>query len=240
MRIWLCILGILAVFSSTARAQTCFDFSSGVDFNALDLAQVKPGEKRVYFNTGDCGEASCKSKAFVVPGDLVLIEQVFDESACAVFVNKKGVATYGLLPNDRLTSPDNRHDESEQALIGRWLRTEAEITVQDGGEPGQMRFDGSATFGALDEERVANGGVNTGAFSFLLAPSSGTIPQIIAPEPDENGAPKEARMARELAKPDDYFCALEFAARGPYLAVRDNNQCGGNNVSFTGVYRWSE
>jgi hypothetical protein len=221
-----------------ARSQTCFDFSSGVDFAGLDIAEVKTGEKRVRFIDGNCdggaGNPACIRKAFVTPGDLVLIEQVFDAHACAAFVNAKGAATYGLLPNERLGAPFEPADTRPEALLGDWRRTEATIAISDDAD-GAYRFEGAATFGALDPERVTNGAVNTGAFSFLARPGSNLLAQLAVPEPEEQGKPLMARPAAEAGQEDG--CRVAFAALGPYLAVHDNGMCGGMNVSFTGVYR---
>jgi hypothetical protein len=38
-------------------------------------------------------------------------------------------------------------------------------------------------------------------------------------------------------KAGTYDCAVRLKQLGPYLFARDNQSCGGANVSFTGLYR---
>ncbi len=37
--------------------------------------------------------------------------------------------------------------------------------------------------------------------------------------------------------PDEGSCEVGMRLVGKLLAVKDNNNCGGNNVSFSGVYQ---
>ena len=37
--------------------------------------------------------------------------------------------------------------------------------------------------------------------------------------------------------PDEGSCEVGMRLVGKFLAVKDNNNCGGNNVSFSGVYQ---
>jgi hypothetical protein len=216
--------------SRAQDASQCFAFGDVQLPEAMMLSQVKDGRRRVRFVSDECPDPkTCTRGPFVVPGDLVLIEQVFDETACAVFVNAKGDATYGLLENERLEAPSESVVEGPRAFLGSWVRTEAEITVTEDG--GGLRFEGSATFGALDPERVASGGVNTGEFSVLAEPSGSRFD--FAVSQDQTG---EA-FAVAATEAGEFDCAIAMEAVGPYLVVSDNRRCGGNNVSFTGVYR---
>ena len=40
-----------------------------------------------------------------------------------------------------------------------------------------------------------------------------------------------------LEKAGKYDCAVRLRQLGPYLFAVDNQNCGGANVSFTGLYR---
>jgi hypothetical protein len=224
-------------FSGTASAQTCFAFGPDMNFDALTIAEVKQGTKRVNFIEDRCdGGASnpeCRMKAFVVPGDLVLIDQVFDTLACAVFVNAKGNATYGLLPNDRLYASSKPISNAPDSFIGEWVRTEASIAVT-GLDDGKLGFRGSATFGALDPDRVERGAVNLGAFSFAHTQETTDIGDVIASTEEDSKTLVDAKPAKPGEAGE---CTVRLSVRGPYLAVLDNGGCGGLNVSFTGVYR---
>jgi hypothetical protein len=93
-----------------------------------------------------------------------------------------------------------------------------------------MVLDGDATFGADDPARVQRGAVNTGDFSAIVAPASGYLGFLIGDKGE--ALPFDAQLAKEKA-----MCGLRMWRTGPYLVVADNLQCGGNNVTFTGVYR---
>ena len=216
---------------ASAHAQQCTEFTDRKNFAELNVAQVKPGQARVPFLKEDCTSTkagACQSKAFVMPGDVVVVGQVFDAAACAVFVNAKGQVTTGLLPNDRLQASTPRPKTDASALVGTWARTEAEIVVKPKGRGGVLSFVGNATYGALDKGRVARGAVNMGEFDFDWQPKANSLDISI------NGSKPLARDAKGV---DDTDCAVAMIALGPYLVVEDNRNCGGMNVSFTGIYR---
>jgi len=104
---------------------------------------------------------------------------------------------------------------------GDWKRVEAEIKITNSG--GSLRAEGNATFGALDPSRVKRGAVNLGDFSGPLVLQGGQ-----ATFSDKDIDPK---------KPDDFGCRLRMARAADFLFVQDNMQCGGMNVSFSGLYR---
>ena len=93
-----------------------------------------------------------------------------------------------------------------------------------------ITVDGEATFGAHDPERVQRGAVNTGVFSVAVAAAVGQVAFLVG----NDGKPLayDAQRAK-----DQVLCGLRLWRSGPYLVVADNLQCGGNGVTFTGVYR---
>lgn len=197
----------------------------------MNLAQVKSGQARVPFLKEDCTSnkpGACQSTAYVMPGDVVLIGKVFDASACAAYVNAKGQATTGLLPNERLQAPIPSPKADPSAFVGTWRRTEAEIVIKANGRGGLLSFAGNATYGAFDKNRVARGAVNLGEFDFDWQPRANSVDiSIKGSEP----------VARDAKGVDETDCAVALMALGPYLVVEDNRNCGGMNVSFTGIYR---
>ncbi len=216
---------------TAANAGQCPELTERGRFAELNVAQVKAGQARVPFLKDDCDDTkpgACHSKAFVMPGDVVLVGQVFDVSACAVFVDGKGRTTAGLLPNDRLEVPTPRPKADRSALVGTWSRVEAEIVVKPKGRDGMLTFAGAATYGALDKNRVARGAVNLGEFSFDVKPSANSVDIALG----TSGA-----VARNAKSVDDTDCAVAMIGLGPYLVAEDNRNCGGVNVSFTGIYR---
>jgi hypothetical protein len=114
--------------------------------------------------------------------------------------------------------------------VGDW-RCGAEQGIKIRAAPnGRLGLDGNATYGALDPERVKRGAVNMGEFSTLVPLAADHVAFLL--DDDGNPLPCDAARARDQA-----LCGLRLWRLGPYLVVADNLQCGGNDVSFTGVYR---
>jgi hypothetical protein len=233
MRTALLVAAALLLPITAGHAQHCAEFTDRTAFAELAIAQVKQGQTRVPFSKADCASTkpgACQSQAYVMPGDVVLVGQVFDASACAVYVNPKGQVTTGLLPNERLRVPSPRPETGASALVGIWTRAEAEIVIKPKGRAGMLSFDGNATYGALDTRRVARGAVNLGEFNFDLTPAGNTVDVLL------DGAEPVVRKTAK-ASADETGCSVAMIALGPYLVVEDNRNCGGVNVSFTGFYR---
>lgn len=69
-----------------------------------------------------------------------------------------------------------------------------------------------------------------GDFSFSLKPASNNVDVSL-----KSGAGGIVPVAPD--KGDMADCAIAMIALGPYLVVEDNRNCGGANVSFTGIYQ---
>jgi hypothetical protein len=74
--------------------------------------------------------------------------------------------------------------------------------------------------------RVRRGAVNTGELAGSGKPRGQAL--AIGYDPDRSGFPPADDAAAD--------CAAQLQLFGRYLMVRDNNKCGGMNVSFTGLY----
>ncbi|MCA1952802.1 MAG: hypothetical protein LDL22_07155 [Hyphomicrobiales bacterium] len=171
----------------------------------------------------------CQRKAFVVPGDRVLVGVPAGDYVCASYISPdarrlKGqfAETHGLLPLKALLPVRPTEDD---AWIGIWQRSsEAEIKISRAAL-GRLAVKGEATFGALDAGRRARGAVNSGELEGEALPVGGGLAigwqyvDPIAPFPE--GAPD---------------CRARLRLFGYYLVVEDNMQCGGANVTFTGIY----
>jgi hypothetical protein len=113
----------------------------------IALAQVTATEARVSFiaNPGermrDCPSAksSCRLKAFLVPGDDVLVIARDGPYVCATFKSPQGVETSGWLPKAALAvlAPKTI---SAQAWDGKWRDgVEAEIVLKSHGDEVEVR-----------------------------------------------------------------------------------------------------
>ncbi len=201
-------------------------FCAGVGYDdvpALMLGRVKADAGKVYFltngsKTNPCPSAApeCREKAYVVAGDLLVLGAKQGDYVCADYDGGKGDRG-GWLPAAAIEPAPVETDAA--AWVGKWKRVEAEIRIAWQGDG--LNAEGDATFGALDPARVRRGGVNVGDFSGSLTfkDGHGSIT-------DKDADPK-----------DSFACRLRLARSGPFLFVRDNMQCGGFNVSFSGLYK---
>jgi hypothetical protein len=217
-----CAATALLVAPFAAKAQNDDRVCGGVSFSSaspLLVGRIKPDAKRVFFRKdGDkknaCPSAApqCQEKAFLVPGDLVLLGARRGDFVCVEY-DKGKTDRGGWLPASAIepapleTGPD--------AWIGHWKRLEADITIAKA--KAGLQAEGDATFGALDPERVKRGGVNLGSFSGPLTLQDG-----------------QGKVVDDDAVSG---CYLRMVRAGDFLFVRDNMQCGGFNVTFSGTYR---
>jgi hypothetical protein len=156
----------------------------------------------------------CQRPERLAPGDFVVVTGRLGPFACATVVGTSPALRemHGWAPASRLVRV-GRSGRAKSDWNGVW-RTEYDqnITIRWRGRGG-LFLTGSATWGGGDASRAAQGLVNTGEFSVRASPSGDRL---------------------EFATGN---CAVRMWRLGPYLAVGDNNSCGGTNVTFSGVYR---
>ncbi len=211
----------LFVVPLAAQAQDDGRFCSGVSFSDepdLVIGRIKADAGKVHFRKNGgrkspCPSAApqCQDKAFLVPGDLVVLGAKKGEFVCVEHDNGKG-SRGGWLPSVALEPAPLENDPA--AWIGAWKRVEADITIEQ--TKNGLKASGEATYGSLDRERVERGAVNLGSFSGPLALKDG--------------------QGRIVDEDSVSGCNLKLARAGDFLFVRDNNVCGGMNVSFSGRY----
>ena len=216
---YLSVMFLLAA-PALARADFLHDTEAAHDWH---LARVSaPG--RSYFYKGPevdgCPAltASCRRGAYLVRGNQLLIGEVRGALVYAAYTDGGGTATIGWLPKAsvaRIAVPK----QTIAAWIGSWNYDYTTIDITRGLGPGRLKAIGMAVWGMHDPERVRRGGINTGDFEgeatltgdrIRFGPTSGS---------------------------EDSDCRVSLRLIGPYLAAADNGNCGGANVSFTGVYR---
>ena len=208
----------LALLAANALAdeRSC----SGVEYSdaqSLLVGRIKPDAGRVHFRReGDARNAcpspapECEDKAFLVPGDLVVLGARYGDFVCVDFASAKGDRG-GWLPASAVEAVPAVTDPANWA--GKWKRVEAEIKIEQTGDG--LKGEGDATWGALDPHRAGRGGVNVGDFSGKL----------------------DLKDGQATFTDGDGFCSLHMTRAGEVLFVRDNLKCGGFNVSFSGMYR---
>lgn len=215
---------LTAVPALARDAGICRGFNFEDDPLGVDLYEVTAPD-RTYFVKGaangaeDCPStsASCQARSFLIEGDKVVVNRTSGGFACGNYLNEKGSDVALWLPLSALRKINPGPNWS-----GNWRNSAGnaiiEIKETSGGE---MSVDGSASY---SNEATAN----TGQFNVTGDAAEPTFAFAVDGE-------KQLRI--EDAGPNDgSVCAVRMAQLGPYLAVVDNNACGGLNVSFTGLY----
>jgi hypothetical protein len=190
------------------------------------LVQVKPRAKLYFYD--DVAVAKPRpGRAYVVAGDTLVATGTRGTFTAVTFVTPAGKTRSGWLDSTGLA-----RIAAGTRWQGVWKALESEITVKAGRANDTLRVEGSATWGAHDPERVAMGGVHVGEFAVEARVNRDRIAFSV----DESGEGMTARPYGDSPE-DTYRCRVQIRLLGPYLLARDNNACGGANVSFTGTYR---
>jgi hypothetical protein len=221
---------IIAACPARADDAHCGEIPALSTNPAMESGRVTPGVARVHFIKDAAVQAGCPNgtpicaeRAYLIPGDRVILTMKRDAFVCATYVNAKGIDRSGWLPADAVA-----YDRPEPAALagwlGKWSRTEAEIRVKPG-KAGAIAIEGEATFGALDAGRVQRGAVN-----------SGEIAGDVTPAGDQLSFAMGAGDTLPVDKGSEFDCKVWMQRVGPWLIVDDNRNCGGFNVSFRGFY----
>jgi hypothetical protein len=201
--------------------------------NKVALARVVTTEARLNFIAGrgertpacPSAESVCRLKAYLVPGDEVLVDATDGPYVCTFFKSQGGTETRGWLPCAALQIVPPEPASARQ-WDGKWERDrEAQIVIKF--HQDEVEVSGNAIWGSYDPQRVKRGAIHVGELSGKGRPRGQTL--AIGYDPDRSGFPR----AKDEA-PDS--CAAKLELYGRYLVVEDNGECGGMNVSFTGTY----
>lgn len=173
------------------------------------------GKEKAYFyddTREDCPAGrGCASKSYLVPEDEVLISRVYNSDwACAWYTPKKGAPTVGWISIKRLDTLPGSLNLLAQDWIGSWKYFDNSIVISKAGG-GELKVTGTALWKGFGDN------VHVGELDHEAKPA-GIILKLGEDETD-----------------DDCKVTLRMVAR--YMIASDNNNCGGLNVTFSGVYR---
>ena len=230
------IILLTSIFLSATQVcaadKDCRGYDALKNKPVVDGGRVTGGDQKTFFVKGEtddkacpAGTAACQRKAFLVPGNIVLVSSRTGSFACVTFVNGKGIETTGWMPTAALTMDAPASISPTRDWTGTWVRDEAKITIK-AGSGGALAIHGDATFGLHDPQRVRNGSVNVGEVSGSVAATGNRLGFTMGD--DDRTLPIDSG--------DDSLCRVWMQRAGDYLLVDDNNGCGGMNVSFRGTY----
>lgn len=178
----------------------------------FSLAKIKGAKgSRTYFYSDDkdCPSgANCRMKSYIVPGDEIIVSNQYGSYVCAWYEPTKGAETVGWIEAKDM---EYSYDDSQPNWIGKWSYYENDIQFVPAKRNGAFMISGTAFW------KGAGDNVHTGEISGTEAPD-GNMMKIGADDKDE------------------FACKVDMTILGKYLIVKDNMNCGGANVSFSGVY----
>lgn len=218
MRVRYALAVLLFVASSPAAAAIddgfCRNGIFGIQNSSVGLAAIT-GKGRAHFleDMDGCpnAQARCRQTSYVIPGDTVLTGRSRGRYTCVFFPNKGG-GSAGWMDSARLRPLPVRRNPSLRQWVGQW---------SDNGDP-EVRF------------TLRRGRLRVDGDSYWPSPNPSLEERPGGPNIGDIGEPVRVTGNRAHA-PD---CNVRFILLGNWLVAADPDmQCGGANVSFTGVYR---
>ncbi|MGE3467454.1 MAG: hypothetical protein AB7J13_11030 [Pyrinomonadaceae bacterium] len=171
---------------------------------------------RAYFYSDDkeaCPDgASCRSSSYLVPGNTVITNRTRAGYVCAWYAPRTGSPRVGWLREADLEFPLMLTSADEKVWTGEWRYAENTITFTPNKLKGFLNVTGNAIWKGLGDN------VHIGELDGRAEHKNGVLKY--ADGTDKFDCQATMRLAIET-----------------YLIVADNGNCGGANVSFSGIYR---
>jgi hypothetical protein len=175
------------------------------------------------FKADTCPAATvaCRSNAYLVTGDLVLVGQTHGAFTCVSYQTRQRSKklpgwTIGWLPSAALTPVAPTAAPGPSDWLGNWDQRYAGIEIKPGGLGGRLRIEGIAAYPTARD-------YHTGAIDAEVKPGTDSIAFL-----NDGWMPFETQC--------DSGCRVRMHRIGPLLLVADNGDCGGSGVTFTGLY----
>jgi hypothetical protein len=197
-----------------AIEDSCVAYDARYSEAPLFRIAAKSQNAKVYFFSRKiaCTEGSscpARMKAYLVDGDVVFGGPEDKNFRCVYYGTAKGKIVAGFVPADNLMPFTEAEDLTRDFLVGTWSADgNPTIAIAAAGEKA-VRAEGEAWWRGLGDS------YHTGSLSAVAAPAG---KEITFREGD-----------------DAYSCKVDLLRRGPYLVAKDNSNCGGMNVRFSGI-----
>jgi hypothetical protein len=170
---------------------------------------------RVYFygDDDDCPEkGKCRKKSYLIKGDEIIVAREWGKWACVWYQPRKGSETVGWIPSANIDKTPMVYGVGPSDWSGKWTSYENTIEIAPTNEKDVFQITGTAFWKGLGDN------IHIGELDAKATHSEGMI---------RYGAETEG----------EYACRATLRLLPGYLVVSDNLNCGGANVSFSGVYR---
>lgn len=192
-------------------------FTKESDNFRIAVASGKRSDRVYFFDDfdDDCpGKESCRAKAYVVGGDRFVVSRTYKDFGCAWFAPVRGMPTIGWIKLGNLKFVDRGAKPTLSSWLGRWRYAENSVNFTHNKLAGWLNVTGDALWRGLGDN------VHIG-------------------EIDDRAEPTGNILKVGERDADEYSCKASMRLVGEFLVVNDNLNCGGANVSFSGVYRRS-
>lgn len=190
-------------------------FTTESDNFRIAVASGKRNDRVYFYNDfeDECpGMESCRSKAYVVPGDRLVVSRTFKNFGCAWFAPVKGLPTIGWIKLDSVRFTEQVSKPSLSAWLGEWRYADNSIKFTNNKLAGYLNVTGDALWRGFGDN------VHIG-------------------ELDDRAMPEGNLLKIGETETDEFSCKVRMRLIGEFLVAADNMKCGGANVSFSGVYR---
>ncbi len=195
----------------------CQNWSFPKEISEFKMATVQgaSGSKVHFYDESvscpDVNNHQCQKKAYLIPGDQVIVSKQDRDFACVWYEPSKMDAneTVGWLPVSSLKIQEQNPVFDVTGLLGDWKDGQNTVSIKTTVNQGQYLLTGEAVLVVNPEN------IRTGNVSGFIEPVGRSI-QIT-----------------------DAACIWRAFAVGSFLVVSDNMECGGAYVTFTGVYKQS-
>jgi len=181
------------------------------------LARVtgKKGTRAYFYNDQDsCPNGkNCRRKSYVIPGDRLIVSRKYGNKVCSWYQPKKGDETVGWILASKLDIYSPNKKPLFNKWLGNWESHGDNLNIARGKKAGTLRINGNAFWRGLGDN------IHIG-------------------EVDDKGVPKGNKL--DFGGTDKYDCRLKMQLIDDLLVVSDNMNCGGANVTFSGVYSRTE
>ncbi len=160
----------------------------------------------------NCPVATCKTSSYVVKGDTIITSKKYNGFSCGWFTSSKGGVKVGWLRTADLEFPLMLHSASERVWTGEWSYASNTISFTPNKLDGFLNVTGDAMWKGLGDN------VHIG--------------ELDGRSPHKDGVLEYSDGDSEF----DCKATMQLAVER-FLIVADNGNCGGANVSFSGIYR---
>ncbi|HNU07190.1 MAG TPA: hypothetical protein PKO33_05435 [Pyrinomonadaceae bacterium] len=179
----------------------------------FSIAVVTKGRANFFSDDRDCPNGkNCRLRSYLISGDEVIVARQRDGFACVWYQPKKGSETVGWIEASRLRVRTD--DASSGSWVGNWTYYDNSIAIGAGSKTGEFVVKGTAIWKGLGDN------VHVG-------------------ELDGKASISDTELLYGFEDPPE-DCRVTFRKAGNFLIVSDNMNCGGANVTFTGIYKRSK